>query len=200
VNWPWVRQLEVVEARLVRIEGRVGPGRVELHGREPARGVLRGARRPELGVDVDVRRVAVLGVEVAVGTKTLVHAAAEQVVDRLPDGLADDVPARHLDATEHADERDIRPCRIAPAVDVAPECLDSEGVRADDVARADVLDHRRHRLRPERRGVDLPHALDAVIGDELQEDEVAAAEVRRRVPDDERLDARDNHLARGGGS
>ena len=121
------------------------------------------------------------------------HAPAEQVVDRLADRLADDVPAGHLDAAQDADERDVRPHRVAAAVDVAPQRLDPIGVRTDDVARAHVFDHRRHGVGAERRGVDLADTLDAVVGDEFQEDEVAAAEVGRRVPDDERLDRCDLH-------
>ena len=50
--------VEVVERRLARIERRVRAGRVELDRREAERGVLRRAHRRELGVGVDVGRVA----------------------------------------------------------------------------------------------------------------------------------------------
>ena len=148
--------------------------------------VLRGTLGGEIGVEVDVRRVARLGVEVRVAAEALVHEAAEQLVDGLLDGLADDVPARHLDPAQHADERDVGAPRVALAVDVAPESLDPERVGADHVAAADVLDHLRDDVRAEGGRVDLADALDPVVGRQLEEDEVlpaeaAAAGCRRRT-------------------
>src|SRR6266850_625216 len=52
----------------------------------------------ERGVAVDIARVARLGIEIGIAAQPLVDAAAEQLVDRLAEFLADDVPARHLDA------------------------------------------------------------------------------------------------------
>ena len=49
-------------------------------------------------------------------------------------------------------------------------------------------------LRAEGRGVDLADADDAVVGDELEEDEVAPAEAGRRVADDEGLEVGDLHV------
>ena len=69
--------------------------------------------------------------------------------------------------------------RVAAAVDVAPQGLDAERIGAVDVAREHVLDHPHDGLRPEGRAIHLADALDAVVGDELQEDEVAAAEMGR---------------------
>ncbi len=119
----------------------------------------------------------------------------EELIDRLVDRFADDVPARHLDAAEDADQRDVGPAGVSLPVDVAPEPLDVERIGADHVACADVLDHSRDDMRPEGCRVDLADPLDPVVGDELEEDEVAAAEVGRRVGDDERLEPGDLHVA-----
>ena len=185
--------VELLEPRLPRVERRVVPRRIELERREAPCQVLRGPLAGEVGVEVDVGRVPRLAVEVRVAAQALVDAPAEQLVDGLVDGLADDVPARHLDAAEHAEQRDVGPAGVAPAVDVAPEPLDVERVGADHVRVADVLDHAGDDVRAERRPVDLAEPLDAVVGGQLEEDEVAAAEVGRRVADDERLELGDLH-------
>ena len=112
---------------------------------------------------------------------------------RLADGLAGDVPHRHLDAGEHAEQRGIRAPAVARGVDVAPGRLDVERLAADHVARDDVLDHPATSVRRDGRDVDLAEALDARVGLELEEDEVAAAVAGRRVADDERADAGDLH-------
>ena len=190
--------IELVERRLPGIEGRVRPGRIELDRGEAQVGVLAGAAGRQVGIGVDVGRVAGLRVEVAVGAQPLAHASAEQLVGRLADCLADEVPHRHLDPREHADERRIRAHRVARRVDVAPGGLDVERLAPDDVAGHDVLDHARHELRRDRRRVDLAEALEATVGLELEEDEVAAAVARSRIADDEGADAGDPHGAAGG--
>src|SRR6185436_11964068 len=116
------------------------------------------------------------------------HAAAEQLVDRLAGRLAEDVPQRDLDARQHADQRRVRALRIAAAVDFAPQALDVERVRAGDIAAEHVLGHRLDDLRTEAVAVDLADATDAVVGRQLDENEVAAAEAGRRIADDENLD------------
>ena len=186
--------VELVEPGLPGIERRVVAGRVELEGREAPGGVLRRPLGGKVGIEVDVGRVPGLAVEVGVGAQPLVHPSAEQLVDGLAHRLADDVPAGHLDPAQHADERDVRPSGVPLPVDVAPEPLDVERVGADHVPLADVLDHPRDDVRAERRRVHLADPLDPVVGDELEEDEVAAAEVRGRVADDERLETGDLHV------
>jgi len=123
------------------------------------------------------------------------HLAAQQVIDRLSRGLAGDVPAGHLDAGEDAAERHVRALAVAPAVDAPPQPLDAEGIGADDMALHHIGDHARDEMRSEGRGIDLAHPLDAVIGDELQEDEIAPAEARRRIADDEGPEVLDLHAA-----
>ena len=81
--------------------------------------------------------------------------AAEQLVDRLVQLLADDVPAGHLDAAEHGDQRRVRALGVAARVDDPPQPLDLERIGAHDVACAHVLDHARDHLGMERDAVDL---------------------------------------------
>jgi hypothetical protein len=121
---------------------------------------------------------------------------AEQLIDRLAHRLADDVPARRLDAREDAQKRRIRPLRVARGIDDAPQRLDVEGIAADDDALADILDHLGDDVGMERHGIDLAHALDPVISLELDEDPVEPAEMRRRIADDEGLEVGDLHARR----
>ncbi len=120
-------------------------------------------------------------------------ASAEQFVHGFVDGLADDIPARHLDPAEHADQRDVRPLRITATVHAVPEVLDVERVGADHMPLGDVLDHALHRRRPEGGVVDLANALDTVIRGELHENEVAPAEIRRGIAYHDRPHVRDLH-------
>ncbi len=79
------------------------------------------------------------------------------------------------------------------AVDLPPQGLDVERVHAHDMPLEHVGDHRLDHLRPEGVAIDLADAGDAVVGRELDEDEVAAAEARRRIADDEGLEVLDFH-------
>ena len=56
-----------------------------------------------------------------------------------------------------------------------------------------IGDHPRHHMGAEGGGIDLADALDAVVGHQLQEDEIAPAEARRRIADDEGLELPDLH-------
>ena len=158
-------ELEPLEARLARIEGRIGPGRIELHRGEALRHVFeralgRGVRiRIDRAVGIGVR-AGLVRIEIGVAAQPLVDLAAEQLIDGLADRLADDVPQRHLDAGEDAHQRDVGPARIAAAVDVAPQGLDAERIGALDMALEHVLDHRDDRFGREARRIDLADALD----------------------------------------
>src|SRR5262249_3687343 len=116
------------------------------------------------------------------------------LVGRLAGRLADDVPAGHLDAAQHAHQGRLGPLAIALAIDLAPQGLDAEGIAAFDMALEDVLDQPDDRLRPEARGIDLAQPLDAPGGDELEKDEIAPAEERRRIADDEGPELGDLHM------
>ena len=60
----------------------------------------------------------------------------------------------------------------------------------EHVARERLEDARR-----EARRIDLAEALDSVVGDEFDKQEIAAAAGRRRIADDERLEIDDLHCA-----
>ena len=171
----------------------VRAGRIELDGREAERDVMRGAFGGEIGIVVVVLAARVLRIEIRVRTQTLVHAAAEQFVHRLVRRLADDVPARHFQAADHAHHREIGALREAARIRLAIEALDMMRIVAEQIAFEHVLDDRRHRFRMERRGVDLADALDAAIGTQLDEDPVHAAHMRRRHGDDMRFQRGDFH-------
>src|ERR1700733_5533187 len=66
-------------------------------------------------------------------------------------------------------------------------------IRAMREARKHILNQLCHQMRLERRAVRLTHALDASVGREFYEHEVAATVVRRWVADDEGLDIRQLH-------
>ena len=97
--------------------------------------------------------------------------AADQLEDRHAERLALDVEERRLDRAEGAPEHRARP-PVGIAVHPLDEVFDRERILSDDEA-LELLDRRRHRLRPplQRR---LADAVDAGVGVELDEDEVRA--------------------------
>ena len=184
----YARLRPVLDAPLEAAEDRIDPG--TLGGR--------------IGIAIDRRigvGVALAGarVEVGVGAQPLMHAAAEQGMDGFAERLAVDIPQRHLDPGQHPHQRDIRPHRVAAAIHVAPQRLDVERIAALDMLLEHVLDHLHHNGGGEAGGIDLADALDAVVGDQLEEDEIAAAIERRRVADDEGLEALDFHCGNPNG-
>ncbi len=121
------------------------------------------------------------GIEIGIRSQFLVHLAAEQVVDRLVERLAHDVPAGHFDTAQHPHEAQIRVLRVAARIDDAPQLLDLERIRADDVALDHVLDQACHQLRVKRHAVSLAKALNVIVRRQLQEYPVPAAVVWRRI-------------------
>ena len=105
-------------------------------------GILNGIAQNDARVRVLANNKNLDRIEVGVTAQAFVDLAAEQLVDRLAELLADDVPAGYLDAAQHADQGQVGAQSKAAAIDPAPQGLDLEGVGAEDVARADVLDHR----------------------------------------------------------
>jgi hypothetical protein len=130
---------------------------------------------------IELIALAVGGVQIAVGSQPLVNLAAQQFVHRLLDCLADDVPARHLQAADHAHQGQVGPQREPRAIAFAPDRFDLEGILGQETPRKHILDHRGNHAGPEGRGVHLAHSLDAAGGLELQKHEIAAAETRRRI-------------------
>ena len=93
--------------RLPRIVGRVAAGGIELAARKTLLDILRRAFGRCVRIVVELIALAVGRVEIGVAAQALVHLAAQEVVDRLFEGLADDVPTRHLQTADHAHERQV---------------------------------------------------------------------------------------------
>ena len=121
------------------------------------------------------------------------HLAAEQVVDRLIEGLAHDVPASHFNAAQHPHEAQVGMLRIAAGINDTPELFSLERIGADDVSFDHVLYQPRHHLRVKRHAVSLAEALNPVVRRELQKYPVPAPVVRRRVANHVCLDVLDLH-------
>ena len=192
-------EVEALERRLAAVVDGVGAGRVELDGGEALLDGGDGGLCGECRVGIEVRPalggvgVLVARVQVGVGAQRLVDPASQQVVDRASGLLADDVPTGDLEGADHAAQRRIRPRRVAAAVGPTPEGLHVEGALAYQPAVGHVLDHLGDQVWSDGGHIGLADSLDAAVGRERHEDEVAATVPRRRIADDERLDLVDHH-------
>ena len=127
-----------------------------------------------------VRRIADLGggragavPRVGVRGQALAHAAAEQLVHRPLQRLADDVPHGDLERADRA-VQDRPAARELVAEHRLPQALDRERGLADDVALGELMDRRLDRLRLPFAGT-LAHTGDAVVGEHPGEHPVAPA-------------------------
>src|SRR5581483_131427 len=180
--------IERGERRLAAVEDRIGPERIELQRREALRDIFRGPLCRQIRILIDVRAIIGPGVNVGIGAQPLMYAAAEELVDRLARGLANDVPAGHLQRAEYAHEREVRMLRVTGGVDAPPDSLDVVRIFAFQVATEHVLDQPRDLMRIEGDTVRLTDAGYTVGGRQLGEYEVTPAVVRRRITDDEGTD------------
>ncbi|MNQ94420.1 hypothetical protein D3C85_1099370 [compost metagenome] len=174
--------------------------RVELHGGEAFVHVLDGALGGQVRVVVVVLALAVERVQVGVGTQAFVDLAAQQFIDRFVRRFADDVPASHLQAADHAHHGQVRALSEAARIGLAEKTLDVVRVVVQQVAFEHVFDDRQHGFWAESRGVDLAHAFNAAVGLELDEQPVHAADVRRGYGDDMGFKGDDFHLMHLSGS
>ena len=71
----------------------------------------------------------------------------------------------------------------------------ANGIGAEQMLLEHVARERLEHAGAEARGVDLAEAFDSVVGDEFDEQEIAAAARRRRIADDEGLEIDDLHCA-----
>src|SRR5258708_37624217 len=94
---------------LPRIIRRYSAGGIEFQSGETLSDVFGGARGRSIRIMVELVAFAGSGIEIGVAAQALVNLAAEQVVDRLFGGLADDVPACHFQSADDAHQRKIGP-------------------------------------------------------------------------------------------
>ncbi len=122
--------------------------------------------------------------------------AAQQVVDRLVQRLADDVPASHLDGAQGGSIGQARvPVVVARGVHALPEKLNIERARADDEFLRQVLDqtdmciHSSQGMRSA-----LADADDSFVRDEFDEQPAVPAPQGWHVTHYDGLDIDDLHL------
>ena len=150
------------------------PYRVELDCGKALLHIVRRAHDGAVGVGLGAGLTRGSGVEIGIGAQLVVHLAAEQVIDRLVERLAHDIPASHFHRAEHALGGQIGVLGIARGIDGAPQVLDAEGVRAHHEALTDVLHQAGYRAHVKGHPIGLAHALDAIGGVELEENPIAA--------------------------
>ena len=81
----------------------------------------------------------------------------------------------------------------AAGIDPPPQCFDVVRIAPLGIAREDILDHLGNKVRIEWHAIGLAQTADAASGGQLDEHEIASAKVRRRIADDEGLDAGQLH-------
>ena len=186
-------EIERFERQLPSVKCRIRSGRIELQRGEALGEVFRSPRRRQIGIVIDVALVTRPRVDVGVGPQPLVHLPAEQLVDRLVGGLADDVPAGHFQRAQHAHQAQVRMLGKAARIDPPPQRFDVVWIAPFGIARVNVLDHPGDKMRIERHAVGLADTADPARRRQLDEHEVAPAKMRRRVADHERADLRKLH-------
>ena len=169
------------------------PAPAELHGLVAARHVLLRELHHALGrAGIEVARIDREGGPAG---------AAQQAVDRLAHGLAQDVPERDVDAREHVHAEAAPAVGLRALVEPVPEPVDVERVLADEQALHAARGDRQQRrlddgLGGRRVGVHLADAGDALVGVDLDDQDALAAVAD--LPDlgqaeDDRLDIGDQH-------
>ncbi len=208
--WSWwfhrVGRLRMSHLRLGLLRGRWGTGsgsgrrsipilvrRIELDRGKAAFDILDSALRRQVRIVIHIDRVSGLRINVRVRAQPLAHLATKQVVDRLPGRLANDVPARHLDTTKHAHHGRIGAELEARAIDLAEHRLDTVWIHPDNPALHHVIDALGDHVGPERCDVTLAVTDNAIVGDELDKDEIIATLARRRITDNESFLGGDLH-------
>ena len=197
--------LECLQRKLSGVEGRHGHDRIELERGETLLQVMKGSFRSQIGIaesigyrqDVlfpgGVGCVVAARIDVGIGAEPFVYLAPEEIVDRLVEGLADDVPAGHFDAAEHAHRAQVRMLGVAAGVDDAPETLDLERFPSDDIAFHHVLDQLCDLVWMKRDSVDFSKAFNLIVCGQLQEDEIGSSVVGWRISYDVGLEIGNLH-------
>ncbi len=189
------RTLERAQGQLTAIESRIRTCRVELERREALRQIFGGTLGRQIGVLIDIGAIARPRIDVRVRAQPLVDLTTEQLVDRLVCGLADDVPASHLERAQHGTERQVGVLRVARGVHAPPHGLDVVRIASDEVPLKGILEHPSDQIRSERHTVGLTDTVHVIVGSELHEHEVSSAKVWGRIADDEGFDAFEFHAS-----
>ena len=197
------------------------PRNVDLGQRDVARQGVQRRERVQLAGGVallhqlhgDLARHLRVGLEAAlrdghvgVGAQPVVVSAAQEIVDGLVGRLADDVPAGDLDGAQGGRGVEAGVAEVvARAVHALPDLLDAERVLPDDELAAHLLQQgylRLHLLHGEVpagagegvAGDALAQAHDALVRDQLHEEQVATAAVGRLVLNDHSPQLNDLHV------
>lgn len=196
----FLTQIQRFQRELARVKGGVGADGVKFNGGKALLRILGRPFRRKFGVMIDIGLVIGFGVNVGVGAQLFMHLAAQQLIDRLVQFLAHNVPTGHFNPTKNAQDGSVGALGVAAAVDVAPELLDLERVVTDHLAGAEVLNHLGDDMGMKRHRIDFAVADNITIGDQLEKDPVPASKVGRRIADDKGFDIDDFHkrLARSG--
>ena len=130
---------------------------------------------PRIDDGADFLHHAFIGAEIAavrvrVEQDVVAHLAAEQLVDRLAQHLAANVPQRDVDAADHVGRRAARTGVGERAERLVPKPLDLRRVLADQQLVELADDARDGAVGDLRRGRDLAPAGDAFIGADLHEE------------------------------
>jgi hypothetical protein len=133
-------------------------------------------------------------IEIGVGAQPVVASASQEIIDRLIQRFARDVPASHLQGADHPHHGQVGVLGVPAGVERAPEHLGVQGIGADDETLPQILDQTYHRFGQKGHGIGLADALDALVGVEFDEHPVPPASMRRRIAHDERFEFSDLHL------
>jgi len=114
----------------------------------------------------------VAAVGVAIDHHAVTAAAAQQLVQRHAGHLGLDIPQRHVDGRDgpHGHRT---PAPVGAAIEILPDVLDPARVLADQAGDHVVVQIRDHRLLAAVQG-GVADSIDALVGLDLQGDEVAA--------------------------
>ncbi len=186
-------QVHALERRLARVEHRITTHRVELDRGESLRHVDGGTFCRLYRVVIEGFVFVLVRIQIGVRTQPRVDQATEQLVDRLLQRLAGDVPAGHLERTEDTHQRHVRAQREAGAIRLAPQGFGLHRILAGEHTLEQVLGHRGDHMRAEGRGISLANAFDAAGGTDLDEHKVLAAKRWWRIADHKGLDRFEFH-------
>ena len=184
------RAADVLKPRLVAVKDGVRSGRIEfqrcealichLHrdlGRDAR--VIVGIGLIRVWIDVTAGWV-----DVGIAAQALMNAPAQKVRNRLILGLAENIPAGHFQAREHAHDAHVRALGEARAIGLAEQQLDLLWISAFELALEHVTRHGAAYFRTKGGVVDFTDTGDAAGRRHPDENEIAPAVAGRRVADD----------------